>query len=160
MARLPAGTMEIHYFATPPEVLRFWRSLPETTEREAHKSLWQFEEVQLICMLRFCTTDFTERVAGVCTNPCQVTPSICWPWVWKVLMVMLLAPGILRWLAYFFGKSMYMWLTLQTVLNKSESAFRPLACIREVSGSKIIRAPAVPRFSMVFLSVSIRKSES
>jgi hypothetical protein len=29
-----------------------------------------------------------------------------------------------------------------------------------VTGSKIIRAPAVPRFSMVFVSVSILKSES
>ena len=74
--------------------------------------------------------------------------------------VVLLAPGILRWFPYFPGKSMCIWLALRTVLNQYESTFGPLACIQEVSGSKLIRAPAVPRFSMFFLSVSIQKSES
>jgi len=42
------------------------------------------------------------------------------------------------------------WLTLQTVLNQYESAFGPLACIQKVSGSKLIRAPVVPRFFYAF----------
>ena len=110
-------------------------------------------------MPRFCTTDFTERVAGVhkyLRSDAQYLLTL------SVERALCHASGAWNFqeAPIFFGKSMYMWLTLQTVLNKSELAFRTLACIREVSGSKIIRAPTVPRFSMVFLSVSIQKSET
>jgi hypothetical protein len=110
-------------------------------------------------MPRFCTTDFTERVAGVHKSLRSDAQFLL---ILSVKRALCHASGAWNFevVPTFFGKCMYIWLTLQSVLNQSESAFRPLACTREVSGSKLFGTPANPRFSMVFLSVSIQKSES